>query len=63
MFNIVKVIDEERKKQNLSWEELSRRAGISSAATRMWRYRGSEPGVDKVDRVLKALGISVTIGK
>lgn len=63
MHDVVKMINDERKKQNLSWEKLAKEAGITSAAWRNWRYRGSAPNIETANKVLTALGITYTIGK
>lgn len=54
-------LKENRTKQNLSLVKLSRLTGLP--ATTIHNYeRGSEPSLDKADKLLKALGITYTLG-
>ena len=62
MHDVVRVINEERKRQGLSKEELAKRAGFGASTIRNWEL-GSEPSLVKVDSALRVLGINYTLGQ
>ena len=62
MYDIVKVINEERRRQGLSKKELAKRAGFGASSIRNWEL-GSEPSLVKVESALRVLGITYTLGK
>ncbi len=62
MVNIDKIIKDEKKRQNISSLELANRIGCTKRMVNYWEKKRSIPSVEKADLILKALGISVTIG-
>jgi len=56
------LIRNERLKAGMTLLELSRLSGVPLMTIANWEY-GHVPAVDKLDRVLEALGISITLGK
>lgn len=59
---VMKRILEEKEKQGISIGELARRTGSYPSNVEHWIHGGGIT-LEKADRVLKALGISVEIGK
>jgi transcriptional regulator NrdR family protein len=56
---LVKVLFEEKTRQGVSWEELSKKSGMSIAAMQDWKYR-AWPTLWGIDYALTALGIEIT---
>lgn len=59
---IMRLIRLECKRQGVSINELARRVGVSSSNARYWIVGGGIT-LEKADKALKALGLTVTIGK
>ena len=59
---IIGLIEDERKRQGISINELARRVGVSSSNVEHWRNGGGIT-LEKADKALKALGLTATIGK
>ena len=55
-------IREERKAAGLTLKQLGAISGVSFQTISHWEH-GHVPPVDKLDKVLKALRISITLGK
>lgn len=60
--NYGEFIREERKAAGLTLKQLEAVSGVSFKTISHWEH-GHIPAVDKLDRVLEALGISITLGK
>lgn len=60
---IGKIIEKERKKQHLSKYKLAKMAGVTETAIRYWESGKRTMNISSADKVLKALGVTVTIGK
>lgn len=60
---IGKIIEKERKKQHLSKYKLAKMAGVTETAIRYWESGERTMNISSADKVLKALGVTVTIGK
>jgi len=56
------LVKTERQKQGISLAKLSELSGIALATINNWEL-GHVPPIDKLDTVLAALNISLTIGK
>ena len=56
-----RLMDELRQKAGISWRELERRTGISSATAYWWRVGRSAPNMLQFRRVLDALGVEMVI--
>lgn len=63
MENVTKIIREERIKLGLSQRELAKRIGCTGRAIGYWEAGIKTPSLDLADKALKALGLSLTIGK
>lgn len=61
--NFGKLVKENREAQGLSIYKLSQMCDVSKSALRAWEQKGIEPTAKKLDKVLKALGIAITLGK
>lgn len=57
------LLKDEREKQNLSKYRLAKLADVSEMAITHWERGERTMNIDAADRIFKALGISVTIGK
>ena len=57
------IIRNERKKQGLSANALGKKAGISGRAITYWENGMREPTLESAHKVLKVLGVAMTIGK
>lgn len=56
------VLSQAMKKANISVPELSRRSGIP--ATTIYNYqKGAEPTIGKADKLLRALGTTLVLGR
>lgn len=55
------MVKQERERQGLSLARLSQLSGVSIMTIHNWE-RGTVPAVDKLDKVMTALGVSITIG-
>ena len=56
-------IKEQREKQNLTINDLSRKSGIPRTTLRQWEMLRNIPTVDRFDEVLEALGVELILGK
>ena len=63
MSDFAKLIKEERIKQKISCTELGRKAGCTGNAIKYWENQHRTPSIDSADKVLKALGVTYTLGK
>lgn len=57
-----KLIREERIRQGLSQQELADKAGVTKRAVVYWETQKREITIIYADKVLKALGVSITLG-
>lgn len=56
------LIKETRKEQGMTLDQLSEKSGLPR--TTLYNYElGVQPTVEKADRLLKALGLSMVLGK
>lgn len=62
MFGFGKLIQEKRKEQNLTKKALARLAGCTDTAIGHWETGKRKPSLEMADKILKALGESMTIG-
>jgi transcriptional regulator with XRE-family HTH domain len=62
MIDFGSLIKESRAKKRLSLHELSKESGVPITTIHNYE-RGVEPTLKKADLILRALGISVTLGK
>lgn len=60
---LIKLIKEERVRQGLSLRELARKAGVSDSAIHNWEKGRNKLTVENADKILKALGLTISIGK
>lgn len=60
--NINKIIKEEREKQGMSQQTLAEKAGFSRKTIEYWESGKRGIKLENADSVLKALGLSITIG-
>lgn len=60
---IQKIICSERKKQKKTYKELASEIGCTQRSIVKWNAGETKISIDMADMALKALGISVTIGK
>lgn len=63
MVNYGRQVKEMRTHQRLSLNKLSALSGVRATTIFNWESYGRVPPVDKLDAVLKALGISIVIGQ
>lgn len=63
MQNIGKEIREARKKQGMSSKELAEKVGVNERLVRYWETGERQLSLENADKILKALGVSLTIGK
>ena len=57
-----KLLREKREEVNMSIKELAASAGVSERAIYFWERGDRQMSLNCADRLLKALGVSVTIG-
>lgn len=60
--NLGKIIREERKKQGLSVYKLSKKCGVTDRAIANYE-KGRIPKLEQLNKILKALCITIKIGK
>jgi len=60
--NFGKIIKGARRTSGMTLKQLEAVSGVSFKTISHWEH-GHMPAVDKLDRVLEALGISITIGR
>jgi transcriptional regulator with XRE-family HTH domain len=60
---IVMTISCARAEQGLTLRRLADMAGVSYVALHLWEQGKKIPTIESADKVLKALGVTVTIGK
>lgn len=60
---IAKLIKTNRKKRGLSRPQLASKANVSVDALYAWETGKRKPTIECADRVLKALDISIELGK
>ncbi len=58
-----KIVQNERIKKGLSANALGKKAGISGRAITYWESGQREPSLESAHKVLKALGVTMVIGK
>lgn len=63
MENISKIIARERKRQGLSTYKLGDMAKCSERTIAYYEQEKRKPTLEIADRILKALGVSMNIGK
>lgn len=61
--NLPEIIKIERLKQNLSVDELAKRAGVTRRAIFYWESGTKKMTIESADKVLNALGVSYILGK
>lgn len=59
---IGKIIKKERKNKNISKKQLSNMIGCTTRAIDYWENETRSISLENADRVLKALGTTITIG-
>lgn len=57
-----KILLDEMKKQNLSDYDLSKKSGLTARAICHYRNGKRNPTLESADKLLKVLGINLTIG-
>lgn len=62
-YKIQRIIFEEKEKQGMSSSLFCELAGCDRRQMRRWKSHETGMTIDSADRALKALGITVTIGK
>ena len=60
---LASIIREERKKQGLSYAQIGRMADTTPETIRHYASLKRKPTLEIADRILKALGRSIVIGK
>lgn len=65
MFNteISELLKKERLKQNLTQDKLAKLAGVTERTIRYWETGKKKMTLESADKVFKALGVTITIGK
>lgn len=63
LYQIGKLINEERIKKGLSVEQLAESAGVSGRAITYWEKGEKMPTIISVDKILKVLGVELKLGK
>ena len=61
-WNFGEIIKGARRNSGMTLKQLEAVSGVSFKTISHWEH-GHMPAVDKLDRVLEALGISITIGR
>lgn len=56
-------ISEERKKQGYSFRKFAKMIGYTARAVSYWETGQRTINIDAADKALKALGLTVTLGK
>lgn len=60
---IAKLIKQERMKQELSYEEIAKRVGVTSRSIRLWEKQERSISLENADKIMKALNVSIVVGK
>ena len=60
---ISELLKKERLSQNLTQDKLANLAGVTKRSIRYWEKGEKAMTLESADKVFKALGISITIGK
>ena len=61
--NLGEIVKAERRKQGISQQKLADAAGVTKRALNYWEKGTKHMNLESADKVLKALGISFTIGE
>ena len=61
--NLGKILQEERKKQGLSQQNLADMAGVTKRAIAYWEKGTKSMSVESADKIFKALHITIKIGE
>lgn len=57
-----KLLAETREEKGISQRELARRTGFTTRAIQYWETEGRQITLENADKLLKALGVEITIG-
>lgn len=60
--NVGEYLREQRIRRGLSHEKLAKAAGVSKRSLIYWEKGEKDISLENADKVLKALGVSLTIG-
>lgn len=60
---IAELIKQERMKQELSYEEIAKRVGVTSRSIRLWEKQERSISLENADKIMKALNVSIVVGK
>lgn len=63
MVNFAKLLREKRIEKGISRKQLAMRAGVTERAICYWEHGERNMSVETADRIFRALGIRVKIGK
>ncbi len=63
VFNFAEFLRKERVKKGITQEELARRSGFTRIAVSYWENEQKKITLQNADRLLKALGVQLTIGR
>lgn len=56
------ILRENRKQRGISQSELAKKAGFTKRAIQYWEKGEKSISLENVDKLLKALGVQITIG-
>ena len=60
--NFAKIIKKTREEKNITQSQLAERARTTTRAVQYWEQGKKNISVENADKLLKALGIEITIG-
>lgn len=61
--NFAKLLREKRIEKGMSRKELAEAAGVTERAVSYWEREERSMNIENADRIFRALGVSVLIGK
>lgn len=60
---ILRIVDQERRRRHMTRQQLEQASGISSETVRAWQYGKSSPTLSYLVPVLDALGLEVRVAR
>jgi predicted transcriptional regulator len=57
--HLIVFMEQQKRRQKISWESLSRQAGFDEKTIYRWRRRKTTPSISDIERVYDVLGFNI----